>query len=100
MPCAVSPLKFVPREDAHEPPSRMLPPDIRCGSQDVHIGARSIYKGLDMDEHGHGHALVGHPVGRMTHKQILLKEQRYMQVYLESLDTGVQQDSSDTESVC
>lgn len=79
VPRAQTLLNVVPREEMHESPIKMVPPDFRRGSNTARSGVRNYYEELKVDEHGH--ALAIRSVLHMTHKQLLLKEKRGMQLY-------------------
>lgn len=87
----------MPKTNVHVSASRMLPPDIRRGSNDARSGARRYYEGLDVEEHGH--ALAIPHVKHMPREQMLLKEKRDMQIYLELMDDDLLHDENGVESV-
>lgn len=67
-----------------------LPLDAKRGSNDVCSGSRSCYEGLEAEADGHAFAMS--PYVCMMHKQMLLREKRDLQLYLDALDAGAQQD--------
>lgn len=62
VPRAATPPMYAHKEEVHESPSRMVPPEYSCGSNHVRSGARSYHEGLEIEEHDH--ALVIAPVTR------------------------------------